>query len=44
MNNVNQINIRHVLRNIFCIELNSIVDRGINKINEIFISLNVLHS
>ena len=31
-------------KNIFCIELNSIVDNGIYKMNDMFISLCVLHS
>ena len=32
----------YLRKKIYCIELNSIVDKGINKINDIFISLNVL--
>ena len=42
MNNVNEVNISqriekyYLQKNIFCIELNSIADRGINKINDIY--------
>ena len=33
----------YLQKHIYCIELNSIVDKGINEINEIYISYNMLN-